>query len=350
MPPRPRAGPAVIAGVLDGSLDALGRLLWHARLSRWVFRIGRRNPKVILYHACEPTESPFIRDLGVNTPPEEFAAHLDFLHRHYQVVAVDELAAGTAPPNAAVITFDDGYRSVLEHAAPLLEARGMPATVYLVTHVVDNDDLVWVNELNWLLVTHPAETAPIVTEQLGLPLATPSDEVVAAVLQRYEPALVQRLLTAMWAAVPSSRNEVLATLELYLRWDEIRDMEGRRFSFGSHSATHPNLRGLEPADVAREVDTSVETMVRELGSCGSFAYPFGFTEERITAALQSRNFSSVMVVGGSNYGAQPTAIARTPLTGTSPAVLFSQLEVVEPAKAGLRVAAGWVRRRRRRAR
>jgi peptidoglycan/xylan/chitin deacetylase (PgdA/CDA1 family) len=333
-----------VGRALARALDGFGRALWHLRLARLVFRIGRRNPKVILYHACEPVESPFIRDLEVNTPPAEFAAQLDFLGRYYDVVPIAALEGDRFPAGAAAVTFDDGYRSVLEHATPLLEARGLPATVYLVTDVVDNDDLVWVNELNWLLVTHPAATGAVVGERLGLPEEATTGAVVASVLHEFDPAVVADLLAALWAAVPATRDELLDGLDLYLGWDEVRAMEGRGISFGSHTATHPNLRGLTLDAVDDEVDRSVEAMHRELGHCRSFAYPFGFTNDQITTALRSRDFSSVMVVGGTNYAARSGSVARTALTATTPAGMFAQLEVVEPAKAGLRRLVTLIRR------
>src|SRR5688500_13416292 len=119
-------------------LGALGRLLWHLRLAPVVRHLGRRNPKVLLFHACEPEESPFTRGLDVNMPPEHFAALLDNLQAGYRVISLEELESGDVPERAAVITFDDGYRSVLEHAGPLLAERGLPATVYLITEAVGN--------------------------------------------------------------------------------------------------------------------------------------------------------------------------------------------------------------------
>src|SRR5262249_33551246 len=72
-----------------------------------------------------------------------FAAHLDHIARCYQVVSLEravELLAGNGPEprrDPAVLTFDDGYQDIVEHAAPILAARGMPATLFVTTDTLD---------------------------------------------------------------------------------------------------------------------------------------------------------------------------------------------------------------------
>ncbi len=53
--------------------------------------------------------------------------------------AVEMLYAGTLPPRAAVITFDDGFHDFYAKAWPLLRSFGWPATVYLSTYYCFNN-------------------------------------------------------------------------------------------------------------------------------------------------------------------------------------------------------------------
>lgn len=70
--------------------------------------------------------------------PRRFAQHMQALARRgYRAVGIEDFAAWNAgekalPQGAFVLTFDDGFRGVHDHAAPVLESLGWPATVFLV--------------------------------------------------------------------------------------------------------------------------------------------------------------------------------------------------------------------------
>lgn len=69
--------------------------------------------------------------------PERFQQHLDYLHaQNFRVLSLPEFIEHlqTKRPFAdktALITFDDGYISILNHAAPRLKAKGYPFTVFI---------------------------------------------------------------------------------------------------------------------------------------------------------------------------------------------------------------------------
>ena len=90
---------------------------------------------ILTYHAVnEAAGSPLA------VAPQDFAAQMQALARAgYRAVPlsalVDSLRGGqpnSLPGRAVVITFDDGYRSVLEAAAPVLRELGFAATLFLV--------------------------------------------------------------------------------------------------------------------------------------------------------------------------------------------------------------------------
>lgn len=85
---------------------------------------------VLTYHGIDDADSPLC------VSPRLFRAHLEVISRSgAQVMTLSELVerpSDAAAHDAVAITFDDGLRSVIEEAAPMLHARGMPATVFAV--------------------------------------------------------------------------------------------------------------------------------------------------------------------------------------------------------------------------
>lgn len=70
--------------------------------------------------------------------PDQFEARMARLKRSGLAVlplaeAVDGLARATLPRAAVVITIDDGWASTYTHMLPVLEALGLPATLYATT-------------------------------------------------------------------------------------------------------------------------------------------------------------------------------------------------------------------------
>jgi len=96
---------------------------------------------VLMYHHISQEESDF------TITPAKFEEHLDaLLSRGYNVITLSEFrdflkGEAEVPPNAVLITFDDGYESFYQYAYPLLKERGMSATVFMIVrHIGARED------------------------------------------------------------------------------------------------------------------------------------------------------------------------------------------------------------------
>lgn len=325
--------------LLGTVLRLLGVSLYVLRLHPFIIRLGRNHPRVLVYHACDPTESPYTEGLWTNTPPADLASQLDYLERYYEVVSLARLESGDLPPRAAVITFDDGYRSVYGNAFPLLVERGLPATIYLVTAVVDNGALVWVNELAFLLSRYPYPCRSIAGDALGVGPGASIAKIVDRARASYEPDLIERLLEELRGA---AGLDAQPEMPLYLDRDEIGRMAEAGITFGSHTATHPNLARLSEIDQRAELVASRDFVAGLPGSCASLAYPFGDHTAVTKDIAVELGFTSIMEVGGANDPVDLRRVARVPVNSGGAARLFAELEVVTPIKA---LALRWRRRR-----
>ncbi len=149
------------------------------------------------------------RNSAMNVSPADFRKQMAWLADHCRILSLAEAVHGV---DGVAVTFDDGYRDVLLHAAPVLHALSIPATCFVL----------------------PGRMGERIQED-------------------WDPDQA-RLLT----------------------WDEARDLESLGVAIGGHTMTHPRLTTLSREEQRREIGECKRVIERELGhSIEAFAYPYG---------------------------------------------------------------------------
>lgn len=327
-------------------LQFIGAMIYRLGLAKWVIRRGRGNSKVLLFHDVSPVESPFVAGLGTTLSPTIFRDHLSFLREHYDFVSIDAIGEPSGGRPRVAIVFDDGYRSIYQHAAPALRDVGAPALVYLITRAVDSAEPVWVNALNWHLNTMGEPACAIAREALSLPADADAGHILAEARLAFDRARIDGLLSRLAAANSAKLADALAAEMPYLSWEEVAALSGKGFAFGNHTATHPNMARLSDSEQAAEIAEAQETLAAHGIVTTHFAYPFGHHNDSTPRLAREQGLTRFAEVGGSNAGGESEFVGRVDVTATSTAELFAQLEIVEPAKAWLRKflrkpKAGW---------
>lgn len=83
------------------------------------------------YHEVGTSPSLFAEKFGLNVPPELFAEQLKWIKKYYNVISPVQLIENNYDLPAALITFDDGFASTFEKAAPILRQNHLSATVFM---------------------------------------------------------------------------------------------------------------------------------------------------------------------------------------------------------------------------
>lgn len=207
-------------------------------------QIPATSLSILMYHAV--TEEPFDDAGQMSISVARFAEHLRALSEApVDLLSLDEavlrFCGGTLDRAAATIVFDDGFVGVHEHAAALLTARRIPATVYLRTAHIGSGSF------------------PEVEGGLGRPLT----------------------------------------------WDEVRALHRGGIAIGSHTHSHPRLTSLTPTHITQELRESRDRIAEEVGvTPHAFAYPFGaygtFNGSTRLALLEEGFRSACTTVWGRN--------------------------------------------------
>jgi peptidoglycan/xylan/chitin deacetylase (PgdA/CDA1 family) len=208
--------------------------------------------------------------------PKNFAAHMRTLARKgYRAVSIEALTnwlegGAPLPEGALLITFDDGFRGVREHALPVLEALNWPFSVFLVSDLIATDDV-------WTRASNPdGRTYPLLDE------------------------------------------------------DEILDMQRRGASFHSHTRSHASLPTLDDAQLADQLAGSRAALAKLLGhSVPYIAYPFGHLDERVEAATRAAGYQAAFSTqpGFNRQDVNRYRIRRLDISGTdTPAMLLRKIK------------------------
>ena len=207
-----------------------------------------------------------------------FAAQMDVLGTYCRVLplpeAIERLRSGSLPQRAACVTFDDGYANNLEVALPILEKRGLTASIFIAVDAVRRG-IMW-NDL--IIESVRAAKTSVDLAPLNLPaadLATSSRATVIAQLLndlKYLPLERRWLLaTELFAA-----NADAAYPRLMLEPAQVGELAARGHDVGAHTINHPILRELEPELARTEIGESYRWLAEATGKPPkSFAYPNG---------------------------------------------------------------------------
>lgn len=239
--------------------------------------VSRGKLTTLLFHKVPASRHPLV-------PQEpalpDFSAVLEATLRRFRILpledAVTALRAGNLPPNAACLTFDDGYPEWRTGVLPVLESKGVHATFFITTGQFDGLPM-WNERILHAVEGAAAGTPPL--QWSGLPALRfdgeaergRSIELLDAFLKYQLPAEKEQLLQELERHTGLARERV-PTMSV----DDLRHIHARGFGIGGHSVTHPILSRCGPAQAYDEIAGAreqLEALIR--GKVASFAYPNG---------------------------------------------------------------------------
>jgi peptidoglycan/xylan/chitin deacetylase (PgdA/CDA1 family) len=97
-------------------------------LTTWRHFNDEQPVTVVVYHSVGAPAGP------LTASPQAFERQICFLRDNYRIIPLRNIAeALVAKDNLrrVIITFDDGYRDLLEGACPVLESLGVPGTIFV---------------------------------------------------------------------------------------------------------------------------------------------------------------------------------------------------------------------------
>lgn len=237
---------------------------------------------VLMYHRIGQIRADDERRYCIS--PKRFAEHMRHLAaKGMQACSVDDFVGWlydgkTLPEGSFLLTFDDGFMGVYDHAAPVLEDLGWPATVFLVSGLLGRED-------EW-----------------------------------------NRSKSAGGFTYPLMNAEHIANL---------RD---RGFTFHSHTRSHMNLCGATDEELVAQLQGSRQDLAELLGAPPDYlAYPYGRYDERVIEAVRAAGYKAAFSVhsGFNARHADRYRIRRLDVFGTDTAATLARKIALGSNEGGL---------------
>lgn len=272
---------------------AAKRALASAAGWRWAAPVRKSGCFVLTYHRIGVPGDPYPHiDLDL------FRRQMEWVREHCEPIAPAAIreavrtSSRRRPP--VVVTFDDAYTDLFEHAYPVLKRLGVPAVCFVPTDYIDRRLPFWWDILHTAVkTTNRADVRLPWDQSTVLALDEPGRARVLEVSKRRlkqvpddeRDATVERLLTALGLG-PTTLRVAPSTMT----WDDVRSAMDV-ITFGGHTHTHAIMPGLSDARLQSEVETCRARLEQETGVRPLlFAYPSGAFTETVKAAVKRAGF------------------------------------------------------------
>lgn len=220
----------------------------------------------------------------------KLARQLTMLRLFFDIVPLAELADPGRRKSAGLrcrlaLTFDDGLRSNVQVAYPLLRSLGLTATFFVCPGLIERGGWLWNHEARARLYSLQRDALTALADTL---LAPREVEAFVEWMKTLKIGERRGIEAEVRAATPHFRPSD-AQREAYdlASWDELRRLDPRVVTIGSHTMTHPILTSLTPQEREDELRESRTVLERELGrDVALFCYPNGDLDDDTVGAAR----------------------------------------------------------------
>jgi peptidoglycan/xylan/chitin deacetylase (PgdA/CDA1 family) len=281
-----------------------------------------RNAGVVLcYHNVVANGDVTPGDAGLHMPLARFERQMQWLAEHYRVISlrefVERLGTGKSLRGVAALTFDDAYGGVFDYGLPVLEALGLPATVFVVAEELDRPDSTgfWWDQPAVIAAASPRQRDYWLHELRGDAAAILTESLRADGARQMMPR--------------SHRAADCESIECRLRG---------LIDLGVHSATHRALPTLTDSELEDEIVTSRDT-IRQATSVAPqfFSYPYGLWDTRVRDKVHAAGYRAAVTLecGLNGASADPWALRRVNVPAAiSPSAFEAWMAGFQPGHGG----------------
>ena len=283
-------------------------------LIRFLNNFFGRRLTILTFHRVANNDGKFqIKGLpSISISVNNFNSLIKFLKKHYHILSAEEYLNSVQnrtkfPRNSMMLTFDDGYKEVLEYALPLLKKYKLPAILFVPTRVIDEEGYFWWDVL-YLLCSysqniqfnkeHPIE--PSISNHLK------RLEQISSKSSQHRDRAIYEFIETLHKSPEELRSKIVQyILDTYrnlecnqnaiptvLKWKDIKVLQAAGIEIGSHTMTHRFLSTVAEQQVMDDLVGSKKKLEKILhNKIRCFAYPGGRYNDKIVEMVEAAGYT-----------------------------------------------------------
>jgi len=248
------------------------------------------SQKIILpfYHTISDNYLPHVSNLYKIKTVKEFEKDIEYLCKHFKPVSIDELVAIVYQQKALTqpifhLTFDDGFNETYTIVAPILQQKGIPATIFANTDFVDNKELFYRCKVSLIikaltLKKHLKNKVIKILNEAGVHGNKITEQLLKLTFNQTE------TINLFAKELELDFEKHLIEQQPYLTTQQIKHLIKQGFSIGSHSLNHPHFKHIGIAEQKRQIKESFKYLSNNFNINQNY-FSFPFSDEGVNAGL-----------------------------------------------------------------
>ncbi len=264
---------------------------------------------ILAYHGVTDEQNGAFRGpFGEDVSRKNFREQMLFLKKNFSVCSLEIFLSKiekkkTLKKPLAAVTFDDGYKNLIDLALPVLEEHEIPATVFLSTAAVERSWIPFQFQLYGSLKIRDDFSIQLKgkTVQIGVNADSKKKAYyrIKDLTRGFDKTKLARVINEI---NPDNSREKFK--EKFLSWEDVKFLsEHPLVTAGSHGHNHLHLNQVTGETAQRDIKISRNLIRKHTGSdVIFFAYPYGDYSMSLNKYIMSEGFSHAFTTKNEGVG------------------------------------------------
>lgn len=221
------------------------------------------------YHAVSDVELMHLKHVNTPRTAAQFENDLDVMLKYFKPVDL-QTALNSNDQNQFHVSFDNGLAQVYDICLPILERKGIPATIFVNSDFVDNADMMFRYKVSIIIEKSNRILNIKKNLQKRLQVININDYLLKLSYQD------TKLINVLMHVAEESKDAYLAQNPIYATTSQLQTMQNKGFVIGANSASHPLFSSLNTQEIEDQIKKDTLFIQRNFQNqtLVPFAFPF----------------------------------------------------------------------------